>query len=94
MMTKKNLLKSAGNEIEAKRLEETIADYEAKINRDLVVENFKNLSDDPESICLGNVWKSMRKTWPKVPNKIRQGKRNHRGEMVSSPAELKKLLLK
>lgn len=94
MMTKKNLLKSAGNEIEAKRLEETIADYEAKINRDLVVENFKNLSNDPENICLGNVWKSMRKTWPKVPNKIRQGKRNHRGEMVSSPAELKKLLLK
>ena len=46
-------------------LNEIISNEEAEENRAKIVENFGKLSEDPENINLQNMWKMMKKLWPK-----------------------------
>ena len=43
-----------------------IANEEAKENRDIIMDNFKNLSENPENINLQQMWKLCKKLWPKT----------------------------
>ena len=54
----------------------------------------KKYSEDPERVNLIQVWKTLRKLWPKVKEKISIAKKNYRGKIVSEPKQLKLLLTK
>ena len=82
------------NQDKIEELNELISDIEAKENREIIMENFKHYSDNPESINLSNMWKIVRKLWPKCGSTLPTAKKNHRGQIISGPSELKKLLAK
>ena len=88
------LRKNKGASIEIDCLNEMIADEEAKINREKIVGNFKQLSEDPERINLQSMWKKMKKLWPKEGVTVPTAKRNHKGKIVSGPREIKEVLAK
>ena len=75
-------------------LEKAISDIEAKLNRDKIVKNFRAFSDDPEKINRQQMWKTLNKLWPKVESKMPSAKKNHKGQIISEPNALKKLLAK
>ena len=80
-----------------KRIDEIsneIAEDEAKENRDVIVNNFKDLSKDTENINLQQMWKLCKKLWPKKGETLPTAKRNHKGKIVTGPREIKKLLAK
>ena len=58
------------------------------------MENFKSYSDNPENINISQVWKTMKKLWPKFKATVPSAKKNHNGDVVTAPSELKKLLAK
>ena len=96
LIKKRNELKSS-NEIQTKdeidRINTRISDIEALENRTKIVENFKFMSDNPESINLSEMWKLLKKLWPKH-NSNPTAKKDHKGKIVSESQELKKLLAK
>ena len=67
---------------------------EAEENRNTIIKHFKSLSDNPEKVNLQQVWKSLKKLWPKFGRILPTAKRNHKGKIVSGQSELKKLLAK
>ena len=89
-----NLNDGDKHEDEIKRICEKIYNLEAEENRNLIIKNFKTISDDPENINLQQVWKTLKKIWPKNGNNLPTAKRNHSGKIVSGPDEIKKLLAK
>ena len=73
LINKRNKLESSGNpefEEEIRSIEESISSWEAEENRKLIFENFKTLSDNPESVNLGQVWKTLKNLWPKHGNTL------------------------
>ena len=82
------------NEKEVEALDEKISDIEAEMNRNKIVKNFQELSQNPENVNLGKVWKCLNKIWPKYANSLPTAKMNYDGRLISSPKELKKLLAK
>ena len=58
------------------------------------MDNFKHYSDNPESINLMQMWKTVRKLWSKCGGTLPTAKKNHKGKIISGPSELKKLLAK
>ena len=83
-----------GNEKKVKEMNEQISELEAEENRNIIVKHFKCFSDNPDTINLQQVWKSLKKIWPKQGTSLPTAKRNHNGKIVSSPSDLKKLLAK
>ena len=73
------LTKVAGNEKEVGVLNEKISDIEAEINRNKILENFEELSKNPENVNLSKVWKIMNKLWPKYDESLPRAKINHFG---------------
>ena len=73
-------------------IEKTIANMEAPENREFVKESFQNFSEDLEAINLQEMWKVLKKISPKHGKAIPIAKRNHKGKLISSPKEIKKLL--
>ena len=71
-----------------------ISYLEAKENRDLIMNNFKTYSDNPENVNLSQMWKTLRKLWPKCGSNLPSAKKNHKGKVISGPRGLKKLLAK
>ena len=74
-------------------LEKQIADKEAEENRNKIIKNFKNLSENPENVNIKEVWKLMRKVFPKFKPPVPTAKRNFRGKLVTDLDEIKELLL-
>ena len=72
----------------------TIADEEAEENRAKIMENFKDLSEDPENINLQQMWKMCKRLWPKTGVTLPTAKRNHMGKIVTGPREIKIVLAK
>ena len=56
------------------------------------MKNFKYFSENPETINMQQVWKLLKNLWPKSPAILPTAKRNHRGKIVSGPAEIKNVL--
>ena len=95
LINKRNLLTQKGeSQVKINDLNEIISDFEAKENRKIIMENFKYFSDNPESVNLSQMWKIVKKLWPKCGTTLPTAKKNHRGKIVSGPHELKKLLAK
>ena len=74
-------------------IEHEISILEAQENRKKILENFKSYSDNPENINMGEMWKLLKKIWPKYISKS-TAKRNHVGKIISNPQEIKKLMSK
>jgi hypothetical protein len=67
---------------EIEQINEKISNIEAKENRDLILKNFKSFSENPEAIDLKQVWKTLKKIWPKHGNVLLTAKRNHKLSLV------------
>ena len=80
------------NDIE--KVELAISNLEAKLNYEKIIQNFKTFSDNPEKINLQQIWKIINKLWPKVENKLPSAKKDNRGQIISDPVQLKKMLEK
>ena len=91
-LMKNNRLSNLSNEIRG--IDEMISDLEAEENRNLILSNFKSFSDNPETINLQEVWKTLKKIWPKHGNALPTAKRNHSGKIVSGSSEIKCLMAK
>ena len=82
------------NEDKINELNEQIAENIAEENKELIVRNFKHFSDNPQNINMQQMWKLLKKLWPKNPPTIPTAKRNHRGKIISCPTGIKKILSK
>ena len=58
------------------------------------MEQYQDISKNPENVNLSQVWKKMDKLWPKCGNSLPTAKKNHAGRIISAPNELKSLLAK
>ena len=59
-------------------LNEIISNKEAEENRRIIMDNFKHYSDNPESINLMQMWKTVKKLWPKCGGTLPTAKRTIR----------------
>ena len=89
-----SLVNCSSNHDEIDKIDNEIADQEAEENRKIVMENFKQLADNPEQVNMQQMWKLHSKLWPKTGGVLPTAKKNHRGGIVSAPGEIKKLLAK
>ena len=71
-----------------------ISELEAAENRNKIMDNVKKYSDNPENMKISEVWKTLRKLWPKCGTSLPSAKKNHKGKVISCPRALKKLLVK
>jgi hypothetical protein len=72
-------------------MNEQIAEKVAVENRNMIVNNFKQYSDDPEKINKQEMWKLLKKLWPKSPVILPTAKRNHKGKIISCPTGIKNI---
>jgi hypothetical protein len=82
------------NTEEINRLNAAISDIEAEINHNKIMKHFQSYSENPERINIQQVWKTMNKLWPKVESKLPAAKKNHKGQIISEPNQIKNLLAK
>ena len=75
-------------------INQQISSLEAEDNRNKLVEKFQYFSDNPENLNMSQMWKLLKKIWPKVGISLPTAKRNHMGKIVSGARELKILLAK
>ena len=73
-------------------LENEISKMEAEENREMIMKQFKKFSDNPEAINLQEMWKVLKNIGPKFKSSVPIAKKNHKGELVSHPKEIRKLL--
>ena len=59
------LVNNPANMEAVETLNKKIANLEAEENRNEIFKHFKSISDNPESINLQQMWKNIRKLWPK-----------------------------
>ena len=50
---------------EIDHLNSVISELEAEENSKLIMENFKSYSEDPETVNITQMWKTVKKLWPK-----------------------------
>ena len=77
-----------------KDIEKEIANIEAEENRNKIIKEFKNLSNNPENVNIKEVWKRLKKICPKFKPQLPIAKVNFMGKLVSEPTEIKELLRK
>ena len=78
---------------ELQEVETIIANMCSKENRDKVVENFKSFGDNQERLNTNGMWNVKRKIFPKNNPIKPTGKKNARGQIITSPEGLKDLYL-
>ena len=78
---------------ELEELERKIAKECAKENRDKVTENLKSFGDNQFSVNTNGMWNVKKKIFPKNPQTKPTGKKNARGQIITSPEGLKLLYL-
>ena len=69
-----------------------IAEEEASENRDLIMKQFKFLSENPENIVMQKMWKVLKTICPKQKPNLPTAKKNFKGKIVSSKKDIKNLL--
>ena len=87
---KKNCLSEKRKE----QLDIKIAELESEQIRNDIMKKFQLFSRHPENINLTSMWKLLKKVSPKIKPLLPTAKRNNKGNIVSGPQELKKLLAK
>ena len=71
-----------------------ISEEEALENRNKILKQFKNLSENPENINLSKMWKILKNICPKLKPILPSAKKNHKGKIISSKNDIKSLLKK
>ena len=98
LINQRNIFANSSDNVENDRklqeLNNEISNLEAEENRNKLMDNFKQISDNPENINVSKMWKLLNKLWPKNSNSLPTAKKNHRGKIVSGPREIKLLLAK
>jgi hypothetical protein len=93
LIDKRNqLVKDDANENEIEETNVSIADTEAAENREKVLKHFQYFSENPESIDMQKMWKSLKEICPKVKPILPSAKKNFKGEIISGKMEIKNLL--
>ena len=69
-----------------------IFELEAEDNRNKIVKNFKSFSENTENVNMQQMWKNMKRIWPKSGTALPVAKKNHRGKIVSGAKDIKNLL--
>ena len=77
-----------------KELEKEIVDLESEENRNIIMKNFKKISENPENVNLKEVWKNLRNIFPKFKSSLPIAKRNFEGKLITDTEEIKLLLEK
>ena len=88
------LISNSGDKDLIDKIDQDIADQESEENRKIIIENFQQISENPEKINMQQIWKLYAKLWPKTGTVLPTAKRNHRGKIISAPNEIKKVLAK
>ena len=88
------LIKNGENENKVKDIENSIADLEDEGKRDVIMKNFKRFSDQPENINLQEVWKILKNICPKNKSNLPTAKKDHKGNLITNPQDIKNLLAK
>ena len=86
------LLKQNGRHENIKELNHEISELEAKANRNLIMKYFQTFSQNPETVNISQMWKSMGKICPKFAENLPTAKKSHEGRIVTDPKALKSLL--
>ena len=88
------LIKNGENENKVKDIENSIADLEDEGKRDVIMKNFKRFSDQPENINLQEVWKILKNICPTNKSTLPTAKKDHKGNLITNPQDIKSLLAK
>ena len=89
-----NLIKTKQEDSEeCKIITTNIADILAEESKSKAYE-FRKYCDQGNTLNVTEMWKLNKKLWPKKKCAIPVAKRNHKGKMISSPSDLRTLLLK
>ena len=98
LIDERNRLLKNDDEPESKKkiheISQLIADAEAKENQEKIINNFKDLSENPENVNLQSMWKMCKRLWPKVGTTIPTAKRNHMGKIVTGPRDIRNVMAK
>ena len=86
------VLKDPGDDKKIKAITKRISEIEAEENRNQIMKDFKEYSDNPESINVNQMWKRLKRTWPKCGPSLPVAKKNHRGNIITGPRDIKNLL--
>ena len=73
------------NKVKINYINNSIAELEAEENRNKIFKNFSSFSENPDSVNMQQMWKLLKKLWPKTNPTLPTAKRNHRGKIVSGP---------
>ena len=93
LIDKRNkLVKEDASEKEIDETNVSIADTEAAENREKVLKHFQYFSENPESIDMQKMWKSLKEICPKVKPILPSAKQNFKGKIISGKKEIKNLL--
>ena len=63
-------------------------------NKEIIMKNFKTLSENTDAINLPSMWKQIKRLWPNKQSTLPCAKKNHVGQIISDPNELKNLYAK
>ena len=95
LINKRNQLKKQKENTKAlEDIEDKISKIEAEENREIILKNFKKFSSNPENIVLSEMWKAVKNISPKHESALPIAKKNHKGDLISNPGEIRKLLAK
>ena len=76
---------------ELDEIEQKIANKCAKENRDKVIENLKEFGGNQECVNINGMWNVKKKIFPKIQPIKPTGKKNNKGQIITSPEGLKSL---
>ena len=57
---------SVESDLKLTEINEKIFELEAEENRNKIIKNFKTYSENPETINLQQIWKTLKRMWPKT----------------------------
>ena len=80
------------SKLKLEEITKKISQLEAEENRNKLVKHFKELGENPESVNMQQVWKTLKRLWPKAGSSLPVAKKNHKGKIVSAPKDIKSLL--
>ena len=66
------------NKIEIEEIDIKISDFEALENSNKLKDYFQTFSENPENINMSNMWKLLKKLWPRHEGDLSSAKINHR----------------
>ena len=80
------------NKVKLEDLLKKIHEIEAEENRNKLVKNYKEFSENPENVNVQQMWKVLKRVWPKTASSLPVAKKNYKGKIISGPKDIKNLL--